>query len=122
SITRTVLTTQLYITVAALSTLLLAAVASERETLAREVRRSRTRLVEAADAERRRIERDLHDGAQQRLTALTNKLHLISDRTDEVPAEVTAGLGEAEAGLELAIDGLGELAPGARPAGLAGPA
>ncbi|MFH8369439.1 sensor histidine kinase [Streptomyces sp. NPDC018031] len=46
----------------------------EREL--REVRRSRARLVDAFDAERRRIERDLHDGAQARLVALTMKLGL----------------------------------------------
>jgi signal transduction histidine kinase len=39
-----------------------------------EVRASRTRIIEAADAERRRIERDLHDGAQQRLVALAMRL------------------------------------------------
>jgi signal transduction histidine kinase len=51
-----------------------------------EVRASRTRIVEAADAERRRIERDLHDGAQQRLVALAMRL-------DQARGQ-TAGAGE----------------------------
>jgi signal transduction histidine kinase len=46
---------------------------------AAELQASRTRVVAAADAERRRIERNLHDGAQQHLTALAIKLRLISD-------------------------------------------
>ena len=75
SITRSVLITQLFIGVAALSTLCLAVVVSEREALAARLRASRARLVDATYAERRRIERNLHDGAQQRLTALAYQLH-----------------------------------------------
>jgi hypothetical protein len=52
------------------------AVLLPRDDELREVRRSRARLVDAYEAERRRIERDLHDGAQQRLVALTMKLGL----------------------------------------------
>src|SRR5262249_29126243 len=70
SITHSILSVQLYIAVAALSTLCLAAVVSERRTYAAGLERSRTRIVEAADEERRRLERNLHDGAQHRLTAL----------------------------------------------------
>jgi signal transduction histidine kinase len=118
SITRTVLSTQLYILVAALSTLLLAAAASERETLADEVRQSRRRLVEASDIERRRIERDIHDGAQQRLTALAYKLRRA---VDEAPPEApqTAILEDAENELLVAIDEVRELAHGVRPSVLA---
>jgi len=55
-----------------------------------EVRASRARIVAAADAERRRIERDLHDGAQQRLTALSVKLLLAAQLAG--PDPVLAGL------------------------------
>lgn len=48
-----------------------------------EVRRSRSRLVSAADDERRRIERDLHDGAQQRLLALALDLHVLAEQQDD---------------------------------------
>jgi signal transduction histidine kinase len=113
SITRHVLVTQLYIAVSAVSALLLAAVATERETFAEEVHRSRTRLVEAADRERRRIERDLHDGVQQRLTALTYKLQRVGERA---PYPFIA---EAEADVQLAIDELREIAHGVRPSALA---
>ena len=49
-----------------------------RDTI-QELRRSRARVAEAADMERRRIERDLHDGAQQRLIALRIKLALAEE-------------------------------------------
>ncbi|WP_406299808.1 sensor histidine kinase [Embleya sp. NBC_00888] len=52
------------------------AVLGSRDAELTEVRRSRARLVDAFEAEQRRIERDLHDGAQQRLVALTMKLGL----------------------------------------------
>jgi signal transduction histidine kinase len=115
SITRSVLSTQLFITVASLSTLCLAAVASEREAYARGLVESRARMVELADNERRRLERNLHDGAQQRLTALAVRLQLAEDRVHEAPAEA-AGLFE-EAGTELAraIAELRELAQGIHP-------
>jgi signal transduction histidine kinase len=112
SITRTVLSTQLFIIVAALSTLLLAAATSERESLADEARQSRARLVEAADLERRRIERNLHDGAQQRLTALAYKLRNALDKPSAPTAVV---LEEAESDLLVAIDEVRELAHGIRP-------
>jgi signal transduction histidine kinase len=114
SITRTVLSTQLFIIVAALSTLLLAAATSERESLADEVRRSRTRLVEAGDVERRRIERDIHDGAQQRLTALAYKLRRALDQSKPETPE-TALLEEAETELLVAIDEVREIAHGVLP-------
>ncbi len=113
SITESVLATQNFIAVAALSTLLLGAVATEREALAGEVRRSRARLVEAADAERRRLERDLHDGVQQRLTAIAHKL---GRAPEHAPREL---IEEAEADVQLAIDELREIAHGVRPSALA---
>jgi signal transduction histidine kinase len=55
--------------------------AAEVEASLQEVRRSRERILTVADEERRRIERDLHDGAQQRLVALQIKLELASERS-----------------------------------------
>ena len=76
-----------------------------------EVRGSRTRIVTAADAERRRVERDLHDGAQQRLLALGFALQLLRDRGGD--AEL---LTEAETELQLALAELRDLARGIHPA------
>ena len=76
SITGSVLATQLYLAVSAITTLCVAAVGGRARAFARNLSRSRARLVEAATAERRRIERDLHDGVQQRLTALLVRLRL----------------------------------------------
>jgi signal transduction histidine kinase len=118
SLTRTVLSTQLYIAVVALSTLCLAAIVAERENLADGLRRSRMRLVEAADAERRRLERDLHDGVQQRLTSLTARLHEVGGRIRGAPAEAAEMLVQAEDDLALAIDELRELAHGISPSAL----
>lgn len=66
-----------------------------------EVRASRARIVEAADAERRRIERDLHDGAQQRLLALATRLQTAkatmqgaSDLVDEATTELQTAVSE----------------------------
>ncbi|MFH7600240.1 sensor domain-containing protein [Streptomyces racemochromogenes] len=71
-----------------------------------ELTRSRIRLVEAFEAERRRIERDLHDGAQQQLVALSMTLGLAELELRRTPgAEGTAALvrrGREEAGLALA--------------------
>jgi signal transduction histidine kinase len=63
-----------------IASLLLAALVNERKLALDAVRDSRARLVEAADAERRRFERDLHDGAQQRLLALSSTLGLARAR------------------------------------------
>ncbi|MEU8175891.1 histidine kinase [Microbispora hainanensis] len=76
-----------------------------QEAEMREIARSRTRLVDAFEAERRRIERDLHDGAQQRLVALSMKLGLAAlDLPPGSPAAVR--LDEAR---ELAGQALAEL-------------
>ncbi|TAK01609.1 MAG: sensor histidine kinase [Chloroflexota bacterium] len=96
-----------------------------------EVRASRQRIVEAGDAERRRVERDLHDGAQQRLVALAMRLDAARGTTIEARALIdaaTAELGVAisevrqlarglhptiltEAGLKAAIEALAERTP-----------
>jgi signal transduction histidine kinase len=82
-----------------------------------ELRTSRARLVAASDAERRRLERDLHDGAQQRLVGLTLALRLILRHLDpEVSPRVAAGVEDAEAELGHAVDELRQLASGIHPA------
>jgi signal transduction histidine kinase len=78
-----------------------------------ELRASRARLVEAADTERRRLERDLHDGAQARLVALAMKLRLARRKAD---GEVAALLDESSADLQESLDELRELARGIHPA------
>jgi signal transduction histidine kinase len=118
SLMRSVLRTQLYIAVAAITTLCLAAVVAEREELAERLRTSRARLVEAADTERRRLEHNLHDGAQQRLTALVVRLEIASGRARQEPGLAAAAIGEARTELSLAIDELRELAHGIHPTAL----
>jgi signal transduction histidine kinase len=80
-----------------------------------EVRASRQRIVEAGDAERRRVERNIHDGAQQRMAALALSLAMLRDRAAGDPA-VAASLDQAAAELRLAIVELRELARGIHPA------
>lgn len=81
-----------------------------------EVRASRRRIVEAADAERQRIERDLHDGAQQRLLSLALALRTITTREgDDLPADTRALLDQAAAEAQDALLDLRELARGVHP-------
>ena len=80
-----------------------------------ELRASRARLVEAGDAERRRLERDLHDGAQSRLVALALKLKLARMKV-EGSSEAAALLDESSAELQASLDELRELARGIHPA------
>jgi signal transduction histidine kinase len=116
SITRSVLTTQLFIAVAAVSTLVLQAVVSEREDLAEEIESSRTRLVETSDRERRRLERNLHDGAQQRLVALAARLHGAAEEVEVAPGRISELLVDAENEVLAANDELRDLASGIHPA------
>jgi signal transduction histidine kinase len=115
SVSRSVLSAQLFIAVAALTTLSLAAVVSEREQFAARLGASRLRLVAAADNARRRLEQDLHDGAQLRLTWLAVQLRDAADLSRQNPERAAAIIGEAEGELELAIDELRELAHGIHP-------
>jgi signal transduction histidine kinase len=112
---RAVLATQLFIAVAAISTLCVAAVVSEREAFAARLRASLARLVETAADERRRIERDLHDGAQQRLTALLVRLQLAAERARDDPATAPAALEAAQDEVVAATEELRELARGIHP-------
>jgi signal transduction histidine kinase len=85
-----------------------------------ELRGSRARIVEAGDSERRRLERDLHDGAQQHLVGLSLSLRLLRSRLPAyADSRLWTKLAEAEADLQAAIEGLRELAHGIFPAVLA---
>ena len=116
SVTRSVLSTQLFIAVAALSTLCLAAVVTERELFATRLDASRSRLISASDNARRRFEHDLHDGAQLRLTWLALHLRDAAGIAKREPRRAATLLEEAESEVQLAIDELRELARGIHPA------
>ena len=81
-----------------------------------EVRASRARIVEAGDAERRRLERDLHDGAQQRLLAIRLALRLARGQLGDGGRPVDELLVEAEQELEGTLHELRALARGIHPA------
>src|SRR6185436_10805657 len=84
------------------------------------VQASRARLVDAQDAERRRMERDLHDGAQQRLVSLRISLELLRRRIGpDADPDALVELDAAAADARAAIDELRELARGLHPAILA---
>jgi signal transduction histidine kinase len=82
-----------------------------------EVRASRTRIVETADAERRRIERDLHDGAQQRLVTMALQLGAVrSGPSPSADPALAAALEEVANQLSIALGELRDLARGIHPA------
>jgi signal transduction histidine kinase len=83
-----------------------------------ELRASRARIVRAGDEERRRLERDLHDGAQQRLLALGLALQLSRAQLASDANGAAELLSEADAELRAALDELRELARGIHPAAL----
>ena len=81
-----------------------------------ELAASRARIVTAGDVERRRLERNLHDGAQQRLVALSLSLRVAQAKLDTDPAAARAALTSAGDELALALAELRELARGLHPA------
>ncbi|HMY24994.1 MAG TPA: histidine kinase, partial [Solirubrobacterales bacterium] len=81
-----------------------------------ELRASRTRIVEAGDAARREIERNLHDGAQQNLVSLALKLQLARSRVESDPRGAIEIIDGASAELEQTLAELRELARGIHPA------
>ncbi len=81
-----------------------------------ELAASRARIVAAGDVERRRLERNLHDGAQQRLVSLSLSLRLALAKLESDPAAARAILAPAGDELALALDELRELARGLHPA------
>ena len=77
---------------------------------------SRARLVEVGDAERQRLERNLHDGAQQRLVSVALGLGMVASRLESDPAGARDLLTAAQADLTRGLDELRELARGIHPA------
>jgi signal transduction histidine kinase len=123
TITQSVLATQLFVAAAALTSLVLGAVIAERHAALdalreneRRLRESRARIVKAGDAARRRLERNLHDGAQQRLVSLALTLKVAKLQLAKNPEETEHLLIEASDELQSAIDELRELARGIHPA------
>jgi signal transduction histidine kinase len=91
---------------------------AEAEARLTELRASRERIVAAADAERRRIERNLHDGAQQRLVTLALQLSLIQRQIRQDPADAELLVTSASDELAQSLSELRELARGIHPAAL----
>ena len=81
-----------------------------------ELAASRSRIVAAGDVERRRLERNLHDGAQQRLVTLSLALRVAQTKLESDPAAARAALADAGDELAVALDELRELARGLHPA------
>jgi signal transduction histidine kinase len=94
----------------------LVAYAIESAEAREELAASRARLVEAADEARRRIERDLHDGAQQRLVAAALELTILDRRLERDPAGARSVLERARDHLDQGLGDLRDLARGIHPA------
>jgi signal transduction histidine kinase len=82
----------------------------------RELRESRARIISSADGERQRIERDLHDGAQQSLVALRIRLELAGQLLAETPARAEQLLRDLGAEVDQALEQVRSLARGVYPA------
>ena len=83
--------------------------------LVEDLRASRQRLVAAQDEERRRLERNIHDGAQQQLVALAVKARLARQLTERDPAKAAEMLGQIETETQTALEDLRDLARGIYP-------
>ena len=83
-----------------------------------DLRASRARIVKAGDEQRRKLERNLHDGAQQRLVSLALKIRLARAQLKTDPEAVAASLEAAAKELDLALEELRELARGLHPGAL----
>jgi signal transduction histidine kinase len=83
---------------------------------AEELAASRTRIVQAQEAERRRIERNIHDGAQQELAALIAKLRLAQNQLARSPETAARTIEEAQLDVRRALEDLRALARGIHPA------
>jgi signal transduction histidine kinase len=81
-----------------------------------DLRTARERIIAAADEERRRIERDLHDGAQQRMVAVAVTLGLAEAQFDSDPPRAARLIAQAREEAQLAVKELRELARGIHPA------
>ena len=109
------LSTQLYIAVAALTTLCLAAIVSERERNASELAESRARVAVAAAEERRRVQGELHDSAQNRLVALGIRMRLAHERVEHDSPELAAVLPPLMDEIVAVIEELRRIVHGASP-------
>jgi PAS domain S-box-containing protein len=89
---------------------------TERKRNAEDLRASRARLVRAEEIARRALERNLHDGAQQRLVALSVALRLVESRMNADPDAALELLRSAQSELAHALEELRELARGIHPA------
>lgn len=89
---------------------------TERKLVDEDLRASRARLVRAEETARRALERNLHDGAQQRLVALSVALRLVESRIDTDPDAARHLLAGAQTELAQALEELRELARGIHPA------
>jgi PAS domain S-box-containing protein len=89
---------------------------TEHRRAEEEVRASRGRIVAAGDEARRRLERNLHDGAQQRLVSLSLALRLAQSKLEKDPVAAATTLAEASEELAAALEELRELARGIHPA------
>ena len=86
-----------------------------RKQAEEEIRRSRARIVSAGDAERKRLERNLHDGAQQNLVTVTHSIHLAARSLRTDPGKAEEHLERALVELTTAHEELRELARGLHP-------
>jgi signal transduction histidine kinase len=123
TISHSVLSTQLFIVVSAVSTLFVAALVSERELAIRRAEESRTETLLAQYAERQRLERDLHDGLQQRLLGLLLDLKQAGKANARRPLEEVveeAGDGLVDALYELRAIARGTYPPMLTEVGLGG--
>jgi signal transduction histidine kinase len=93
----------------------LATTLAELRKQADELRRSRARIVASADAERRRVERDLHDGAQQHLVALAVNLRLTRDLVTDDPQTAALMIDQLAGEVKATIQELRDLAHGIYP-------
>ena len=109
------LETQLFIATVSLTALAIAALVAERARLAEHLRASRTRLVATSDQARERLERDLHDGAQQGILGLRLKLTLASEMVAEDPQEGQRLLAMIERQMDDVLAELRALAHGVYP-------
>jgi signal transduction histidine kinase len=80
------------------------------------LRTAQQRIIDAADAERRRIERDLHDGAQQRMVSVAVTLGLAEAQLENDPSRAAGLISQAREEAQLAVKELRELARGIHPA------
>ncbi len=92
---------------------------AELQARLQELRGSRARVIEAGQQERQRLERNLHDGAQQRLIALSLDLRLLEERLGDDP-EARVGLDQARQEIALSLDELRDIARGIHPAVVSG--